>query len=77
MSRIDKAQEASLRSMLYAQQGEPTVKAMRTLVESNLDRLKDEFVDCAPQELVDKQSEAKAWRRMLKYMTERQFSDPK
>jgi hypothetical protein len=57
--------------MLYAQRGEPTVTAMRSLVESNLERLKDEFVDCTPQELPDKQSEAKAWRRMLKYMTEK------
>lgn len=71
MSRIDRAQEAALRSLLYAQRGDPTVTAMKTLVESSLERLKEEFVDCSLQELPDKQSEAKAWRRMLKYMTEK------
>lgn len=72
--RIDKKEEVALRGLLYTQRGEPTLVAVRTLVESNLERLKDEFVDCAVVELSDKQSEAKAWRRMLKYMTEKPMS---
>lgn len=72
--RIDKKEEVALRNLLYTQRGEPTLVAMKTLVESNLERLKEEFIDCTLQELADKQSEAKAWRRMLKYMIEKPMS---
>ncbi len=35
--RIDKKEEVALRNLLYTQRGEPTLVAMKTLVESNLE----------------------------------------
>lgn len=62
-------EEAFLINTLYNARADPSVTALQKLALSHREKLRDRLEVCSPLEFPEVQGEARAWKKILKYLT--------
>lgn len=57
------------RKTLGVSHGEPAIKAIVSLAQHDFERVKDDLVDCEPEQFLTLQGEARGYKAILKYLT--------
>ena len=69
-------QEAAWREVLRTSASEPVGLALEGLCKVDMNRIKEAFIDASPEQIPMLQGEARAIRKVLKYLTERPLPQP-
>lgn len=71
MKRLSQEEEVECRQILFNQKSDPVGVALLKLAEYNRETLRDRLETCTAAEYQEIQGEARAWRKILKYLTDR------
>ncbi len=73
---ITREQEMAWREAIRTAASEPVGLAIEGICKMDLNRVKEAFIDAPPEQISALQGEARAIRRLLKYLTERPLPQP-
>lgn len=69
--------EKALRETIARHSNDVGLQALSTVVKNDLENAKDALVDAAPEQFFELQGQARAYKRILKYLTARVGETPK
>jgi len=75
--KLEREQEAAYQDTLRNAMGDSFGVALHALITNDYERVKNALVEAAPDDFLVAQGEARAYKRILKYLKERTLATPK